>query len=70
MLVPIEEHKGHFIVKFIHGVEVWHFRNVDNIEGNEIAEFVGNFHDDFVHYHTGRVPVMAPSNDNKLLRFC
>ena len=63
MLVSVEEHEGHLIVEFIHGVEVRYSRDVDNVEGHKVAEFVGNLHDDFVHDHTGRIPIVAPADD-------
>lgn len=63
MFVSVEEHEGHLIVEFIHGVEVRYSRDVDNVEGHKIAEFVGSFHDDFVHDHTGRIPIVAPADD-------
>ena len=69
VFVSVEEHEGHLIVEFVHGVEVWDFGDVDYVEGDEVAEFVGYFHDDFVHLHAFGVPVVAEADDDEFLWF-
>lgn len=64
MFVPVEKHEGHLVVQFVHGVEIWYFGDVNYIESNEFAEFIGHLHDDFIHYHAVGVPVVTKTNDN------
>lgn len=60
VLVAIEEHQSHLVVELVHGVEIRYFSNIHDIKGDEVAELIGYLHDDFVHNHAGRVPVVTP----------
>lgn len=37
VFVSVKEHKGHFIVQFVHGIEIWNFGDIDYIESYEFA---------------------------------
>lgn len=65
MFVSEEEHDGDRIVKLVHRVEIWYFRDIHEIDHRKVPHFIDNLVQNLVHFHALRVPVVTKSNDHK-----
>lgn len=69
VFIPEEEHNRHGIVEFVHGLEVWHFVEIAEINRREVLHSVGDFVQDFVLRHAVGVAVAAEADHDESVFF-
>lgn len=52
VLVPEEEHHSAGIVQLVHGVKVWHFRDIDQVDTTIVLDVICYTEQYFVHFLT------------------
>ena len=65
--LPEEEHGGAGVVELVHLVEVWHGRDVDEVDGAKVLDLLRDGEEGLVHLHAGRVPVVAEADEDDLV---
>jgi hypothetical protein len=69
MLVTEEEHDGHRIVQFVHGLKVRHLVQVAQVDGRKVLDAVGDFVQDLVLRHAVGVAVAAEADHDEPVFF-
>ena len=59
-------HTGAGIVQLIHLVEIGNFRNIAKVENGEISTFFSHGKQNFIHFHTSRIPIVPKSDNDHL----
>jgi len=69
MLIPEEKHEGHWVVEFVHLLEVRYLVEVADVEDGKVFDPVGDAVEDFVLSHAIGVPIATEANYDEPLFF-
>lgn len=64
MSVAEEKHDSAGIIEFVHGVEVGHLRDVNEVYSCKLAHLLCHLVESLIDLHAGGVPVMTETDDH------
>lgn len=69
MFVAEEEHDGHWVVEFVHLLEIGHLVQVAEVDDGEVLDALGDAVEDLVLSHAVGVAISSESDDYEALFF-